>query len=130
MKSGQLNVSTNPLSRIETGEEPTSIEDGLPDAQLFKIDMMDDYYEQIIQFLSIGKAPNDFTTSQKKQLVIRAAYFQLIAGQLYKMGPNEILRRYVLPHEQGRTLIKAHEVVAGGHYAGRATTKKILWAGL
>ena len=79
------------MSRIETGKEPTCIEDGLPDVQLFKIDMVDDHYEQIIQFLSMGKALDDFTTSQKNKLVVRVAYFKLIAEKIYNMGPDEIL---------------------------------------
>ena len=92
MKLGQLNVGLDHLSRIATEEEPSSIEDGLPDVQLFKIIMVDDYYEQLLQFLLIGKLPKEFNTSWKKQLVIRAVVFQLIFGQLYKMGLDEILR--------------------------------------
>lgn len=46
------------------------------------------------------------------------------------MGQNEILRRCVLEHERPIILAKVHEGVAGGHYAGKATTKKILHAGL
>ena len=64
---------------------------GIPDAQLFKVGMVDDHYEKIIQFLEIGKALDDFITSQKKQLVVQATDFQLIVGQLYKMGLDEIL---------------------------------------
>ena len=48
MKSGHLNVGPDHLSHIEIGEEPTNIEDGLPDEQLFQVDMVDDYYDQII----------------------------------------------------------------------------------
>ena len=42
-------------------------------------------------FLTTGFAPAEFTTAQKKQLVTRAADFQLIAGHLYKLGLNETL---------------------------------------
>ena len=72
---GLLNTGPNNLSRIETGEEPSNIEDRLPDAQLFKVGMFDDHYEQIIQLPLIGQALEDFTTSQKNQLVIRAVDF-------------------------------------------------------
>ena len=40
--------------------------------------MIGDHYEQIVHFFVIGKAPKEFTTSQKKQLVVRATDFQLI----------------------------------------------------
>ena len=46
------------------------------------------------------------------------------------MGPDEILRRYVLEHEQRRILEEAHFGVARGHYARKATVQKVLTAGL
>ena len=46
------------------------------------------------------------------------------------LGPDEILCRYVLLHEQERVLVEAHGRIARGHYGGRATTRKILRAGL
>ena len=99
MKPGQLNVGPDHLSRIETGEELTNMDEGLPDAQLFYVDIIDDCYSPIIQFLATGVAPEDMSTSQKKQLVVKAFDFQLIAGKLYKLGPDEILRRCISPHE-------------------------------
>jgi hypothetical protein len=41
--------------------------------------------------------------------VVRAADFSLIAGQLYKMGPDEILRRCVMEAECPMILEEAHE---------------------
>ena len=67
---------------------------------------------------------------QKKQLVVHAADFTLIAGDLYKLGPDKILRRYVLEHERRRILEEAHVRVAGGHYLRRPTTQKVLTTGL
>ena len=100
VKPGRLNAGPNHLSRIETGKEPTKLEDNLLDAQLFSIQIADDYFRDIIEFLMTGIAPKEFTTQQKKQLVVKATDFTLIAGQLYKLGPDEILRRYVLEHER------------------------------
>jgi transposase InsO family protein len=58
------------------------------------------------------------------------AEFSLIVGQLYKMGPNEILRRCVMEAEHPLILAEAHEGITGGHYAGKATAQKVLRAGL
>ena len=63
VKPGRLNVGPDHLSRIETSEESTNIEEGFPDGQLFKFDMEDDYYAQIIQFLVMRTAPEEFSTS-------------------------------------------------------------------
>jgi transposase InsO family protein len=56
--------------------------------------------------------------------------FSLIVGQLYKMGPDEILRRCVMEEEQPMILMEAHEGIAGGHYTGKETVQKVLRAGL
>jgi transposase InsO family protein len=62
--------------------------------------------------------------------VVRAADFSLIDGHLYKMGPDEILRRCVMEVERLLILAESHEGIAGGHYAGKETTQKVLRAGL
>jgi hypothetical protein len=63
----------------------------LPDAHLFAVQMVDDYFADIVQFLSTRVAPPEFTVAQKKQLVVKATNYQLIAGNLYKLGTDGIL---------------------------------------
>jgi hypothetical protein len=72
--------------------------------------------------MSTGMEPSDYTLIQKKQLVVHAAYFPLIVGQLYKKGPNEILRRCVMEVERLLILAESHEGITGGHYTGKETT--------
>eukprot|EP00253_Pinus_taeda_P006962 PITA_06962 len=128
IKPGHLNVGPDHLSRIESGEEPTNLEDGLSDAQLYAVRVVDGHFEDIIHFLAIGTTLQGHSVQQKKELVICAADFTVIAGHLYEMGNNEILHRYVPEFEQRPILAKAHGGVAGGHYADHATAQKILRA--
>ena len=72
----------------------------------------------------------DLSTNQKKKLVVKALDFQLIAGKLYKLGPDEILRWCILPHEQGPILEESHTRITGGHYGGRDSVRKVVHAGL
>lgn len=118
------------MSRLENGNEPVNLDENLPDAQLFSVRMVDSYFEDIVQFLSTRMALTDYKVAQKKQLVVKATDYPLIAGHLYKLGPDEVLRRCVLEHERPIILAEAHEGIAGGHYAGKATAQKILRAGL
>ena len=74
--------------------------------------------------------PSEYTIPQKKQLVVRAVDFSLVAGQLYKMGPDEILRTCVMEEEHPLILAKSHEGIVGEHYAMKATAQKVLRAGL
>ena len=66
VKSGQLNVGPKDLSRIESGEEPTNLEDNFPDVQLLAIDMMEyqnHEFNAIINFLSTGYASKGMSTN-------------------------------------------------------------------
>jgi hypothetical protein len=73
VKPGRLNAGPYHLSRITNGEDPNNLEDNFPDAQLFSVQIDDEYFADIIEFLSTGFAPREFTTTQKKHLVVRAA---------------------------------------------------------
>ena len=98
VKPGRLNVGPDHLSRIESDEEPTSLEDNLTNTQLFAVTMINDQnkeFNTIIHLLSIGYAPKGFTNAQKKHMVIRVIDFTLIVGHLYKMGSDEILHQCV-----------------------------------
>jgi hypothetical protein len=92
--------------------------------------MVDDYFAEIVQFFSTRMAPSDMTVAQKKQLVVKAVDYQLIAGNIYKLGIDGILRRCVLEHEIPMILVEVHDGIAGGHYVGKETTQKILHTGL
>jgi hypothetical protein len=130
VKPGRMNKGPDHLSRLKHGEEPTSLEDTLPGAQFLAIIKVDDHFIEIVQFLSIGMAPRKYTIIQKKQLVVHVADFSLIAGKLYKMGPDDILRRCVMEVERPLILAESHEGITGGHYAGKETMHKVLRDGL
>ena len=51
-KPGKLNVGLDHLSRVTNGEESTNLEDNFPDAQLFSVQVVDEYFVDIIEFLS------------------------------------------------------------------------------
>jgi hypothetical protein len=62
--------------------------------------------------------------------VVHAADYQLIAGQLYKLGLDNILRHCVLDHERPNILWECHSGVVRGHVGGKETSLKILQEGL
>jgi hypothetical protein len=126
----KLNVGPDHLSRIISGEYARNIDYSLLYAHLFVVQMVEDYFTNIVQLLSMGMAPSDMEVSQKKQLVVKEADYHLITTKLYKLGAYGILRRCVLDHEMTMTLSKAHKGIARGHYTGKATTQNILCAGL
>ena len=60
VKHSGFNLGPYHLSRIESGEDPSNLDDNLPDALLFSINMFDDQYRDIVQFLSTGYKPDEF----------------------------------------------------------------------
>ena len=75
VKPGCMNARPDHLSCIETSEEPTSLEEGLPDAQLFVVCVADGHFEDIIHFLTTGTMPKEYSVQQKKELVVHDGLF-------------------------------------------------------
>jgi hypothetical protein len=96
----------------------------------FSVQIVGEYFVDIIEYLSTWIAPQEFITAQKKNMVVRVENYQLIAGGLYKMGTDNILRRCVLEHERPRILAETHEGIVGGNYVGKDTAYNVLHAGL
>jgi hypothetical protein len=48
VKPGRMNKGLDHLSRLEHGEDPTSLEDALSDAQLLAIRKIDDHFIEIV----------------------------------------------------------------------------------
>jgi hypothetical protein len=62
VKPGKLNAGHDHLSRVTNGEEPTNLEDKFPDAQLFSVQIVDEDFVDIIEYLSTRIAPQEFNT--------------------------------------------------------------------
>jgi hypothetical protein len=57
VKLGNLNIGPDHISRVTNEEEPTNIEDNFLDAQLFSIHITNEYFTDIIHYLSTCTAP-------------------------------------------------------------------------
>jgi len=91
MKPGCLNVGPDHLSRLKSSDAGGLIDDQPLDADLFWVKAIPDYLEDIVLFLTIGKCLEDYKETQRRNMVVRVADYQLIAGQLYKMVLGQIL---------------------------------------
>lgn len=70
------------------------------------------------------------SSGERRKLVLKSKTFQLINGLLYKMGPNQILRRCVMEEEILSVLKEAHDNLAGEHIGPDAIARKVLFSGL
>jgi hypothetical protein len=56
-----MNKGPDHLLRLEHGEEPTSLEDALPNEKLLEIRNFDDHFIEIVHLLSTGMTPSEYT---------------------------------------------------------------------
>ena len=78
----------------------------------------------------MGHAIEEWTIAHKKQLVTRETNYQLIVGQLYKLGENGILQCCILEHEKQDIFQEAHEGVTRRYYVGKKIAQKVLHIGI
>ena len=106
------------------------IEDDLPDAYLFQIEVVPAKLEEIIQFLENGQALEGMSMKKKQILAMKTAPYNLINGFLYKMGLDDILKICVLEHERNNIVYEERYVLARGNFQANTTAKKIQQSGL
>jgi hypothetical protein len=70
IKPRKLNVGPDHLSRVTNEEEPMNIEDKFSDTHLFSVQIHDEYFADILQYLSIGTMPQEYNTTQNKNKVV------------------------------------------------------------
>lgn len=89
------------------------------------------WYEEMLVLLNTGEMPAHLSRDQRVKLAIRSRRsFKVCLGELYYRNAADVLLRCVLTNDQGAVIQEAHSGVAGGHFAGPLTAKKILHSGL
>ncbi|MCO5600411.1 hypothetical protein L7F22_054523 [Adiantum nelumboides] len=117
------------LSCITNGEAPTGVDDELPDTSLFMVETIPEWSEKIVNFLVNGFPPKELRKDVAQKLIKECEPYSLIAGTLYKLGKDDILRRCAREDEYLYILQEAHMGVAGGHFSGELTARKVLQSG-
>ena len=130
----------NYLSRLESGKEGTGIKDDFPDGQLFRVEAVnaqgvneeseDVWISEMTIFLTTGLPPKHLSADERKRLVVWSRNFCLLNDTLYHKGVDGIWRRTIRQFEKLVILWESHCGIAGGHYAGETTARKIWNSGL
>ncbi len=94
------------------------------DATLFVVQI--DWYGPIIEHLQKGYFDNDIPKEDRSRIAIKFRTYSLYERQLYKLGPNNILRRCLTFQEVAKVLIDFHEGPTKGRFGINTTVKKIL----
>eukprot|EP00253_Pinus_taeda_P030241 PITA_30241 len=129
-KPGKENVVAAFLSRLDlpVGEEGT-VDDQMPDEHLFAISVLSPWFADIANYLVSAQFHPHLSSKEKSRIVRKSAPFTWIGGNLFKIGPDQILRRCVREEEVFDILLTYHDGPGGGHFAAKRAAFKILQAG-
>ena len=105
------------------------LDDNLPDADLFEVDVLFPEYMEIFTYLETNQMPAGYSPLQIQTLIWRSAPYSLIGGVLYNLDKDAVLRRCVNPSKVQAILEGCHSDPVGGHFFGEATARKALLAG-
>jgi hypothetical protein len=136
-RPGAQHAVADYLSRLESGEAPAEVAGDIPYAGVMTVtpeagprDDRDKWLTDIIYFLSHGVPPEELSKAERKRLGVRSRAFSLMKDNLYHKSADGVWRRVVRKDEQEDALLECHSGVAGGHYAGEVTARKVWQSGL
>eukprot|EP00253_Pinus_taeda_P035896 PITA_35896 len=99
-KPGKENVVADFLSRLDllVGEEGM-VDDQIPDELLFTISVLSPWFDDMANYLVSAHFPPYLSSKEKSKIVRKSAPFTWIGGNLFKLGPDQILRWCVREEE-------------------------------
>eukprot|EP00253_Pinus_taeda_P007368 PITA_07368 len=101
----------------------------MPYEHLFAISVLSRWFADIENYLVSAQFPPHLSSKEKSRIVRKSASFTWIGGNLFKLGPNQILRNCVREEEVFDILLTCHDGPCGGHFAAKRTAFKILQVG-
>ena len=99
VKKGITHQRADHLSRLINGEAPICVNDDLPDAYLFNVEMIPEWSRNLVSMLTIGKLQLNDSMDRNLSFVEQSKEYSMIAGRLYKLGKDGILRLCVETQE-------------------------------
>eukprot|EP00253_Pinus_taeda_P011333 PITA_11333 len=128
-KRGKQNVVADFLSRLDlpAGEEGT-VDDQMPAEHLFAISVLSSWLADIANYLVLAQFPPHLSLKEKGKIMRKSTPFTWIRGNMFKLGPDQILRHCVREEEVFDILLTCHDGPCGSHFAAKRTAFKILQA--
>ncbi|KAM2308080.1 hypothetical protein ACFX1S_030350 [Malus domestica] len=128
-KKGCENVVADHLSRLVREEESLPISETFPDEQLLSIKVSTPWYADLVNFLVSKQVPNTLSKAQHDKLRKEARFYVWDDPYLWKICPDQIVRRCVIESEFHSILSFCHSYACGGHFGTQRTAHKVLECG-
>lgn len=130
VKKGMTHTRADHVSRITNGEAPIGVNDKLPYATLFRVQMVSKQSEHFINFLTtvVVKALDNARIKQV-DFIIACSQFQLVYGKLYYLCDDKVMRLVACLEVYHIILAFAHVLTSGYHRNKKLTIQSVLWEG-
>jgi hypothetical protein len=110
------NVVADFLSRLNIEGSNDPVEDVFPNEHLFALFVHSPWFADISNYLATGKLPQHFSPREKQKVIRQSAMYSWIQGQLFRTGPDYIIRHCVREDEIFNILKYCHDDPCGGHF--------------
>ncbi|CAN6547337.1 unnamed protein product [Malus baccata var. baccata] len=128
-KKGCENVVDDHLSRLVREEKSLPISETFPDEQLLSIKVSTPWYADLVNFLVSKQVPNTLSKAQRDKLRKEARFYVWDDPYLWKICPDQIVRRCVIESEFHSILSFCHSYACGGHFGTQRPAHKVLECG-
>ncbi|XP_022032292.1 uncharacterized protein LOC110933371 [Helianthus annuus] len=131
-KKGSENVVADHLSRIlvEGIDDLSEINERFPDEQLLVVStFVAPWYAHYVNYLATGAIPNHWTKKRQQQFMVQVKQYIWNEPELFKIGPDQVIRRCVPETEVLEILTHAHSSACGGHFSGHKMGYRVLSCG-
>eukprot|EP00253_Pinus_taeda_P003083 PITA_03083 len=128
-RPGKKNIVADFLSKIQNIKEDSPVEDKFPDEYLFAMTTQNPWFADVANYLVIGKLPSHLFPREKRNIIQDSAIYSWITNELYKTGPDLMIRRCVREDEMLDILKACHDEPCGGHFANNRIAYKVLSLG-
>src|SRR5450759_702690 len=116
----------DPKPEAEPGVEPAANPEAKPEAEPVpnRESGGEEEYEEIKRYLRDGTLPSG-NRYEKRMFIVKSSPYTLVQDILFKVGPDQKLRRCVNKKEALRVLHTFHSGEEGGHFGVQTTIRKI-----
>ncbi|KAJ0754891.1 putative nucleotidyltransferase, Ribonuclease H [Helianthus annuus] len=129
-KKGSENVVADHLSRLSVEDSSREeINETFPDEHILKVGILP-WYANIVNYLVTGDLPAHWDRRKRLHFLSQIKYYTLEEPDLFKICPDQVVRRCIPDEEIPSVLMHLHSFACGGHFSGHKTGHKVLNSGL
>ena len=110
------NLVADFLSRIQHNDGTKPVDDTFLDEHLFVVSVQTPWFADISNYLAMGKILNHLSPYEKRCIIVQSSNYSCVDNDLFRIGPDLIIRRCVREDEMTNILHACHDGPCGGHF--------------